>query len=198
MSRWREFRLWYRAGPVSSELFSFKKERLVLLLDRLRVGYSFILDEPDFVLVRIQVDADGESTLMKELEQAIRDPSPFSKVTIEDWSPDQDARTRIADALSRLQSASPLPPEFKGPGWQIVGRGANGAWVIQDQNLEEKVEEFAKFISEVAGKFTVAYLRAMPSRVEDRWLKSLFVHVLLDSISTNLVEEKEVRDFPAI
>ena len=79
-----------------------------------------------------------------------------------------------------------------------MGRDLNGSWNVGGQDLEEKIDEFARFMSEVAGTFTLAYLQSMPRRVEDRWLKSLFIHLLSDSISTPQNEESEIRAFPYI
>lgn len=208
---WSEFQLrWKESQPYDpNEVFKFKKERLLPLFDELGVGYWFTLDEPDWVLIRLIVDSDAQRELVKQrLESLIAGASPFARVTVDVWSPEDDARRRIVDALGRLKQAVALPSEFKGPGWHISGQWpvqVTGAapLAIGEQDLDEKTRQFASFMAEVAGKFTEAYLRAMPDRIDDRWLKSVFVHLLLNSISTPMNidgggEEREIRYFPAI
>ena len=53
-------------------------------------------------------------------------------------------------------------------------------------------------MTRVLGVFTERYLLEMPFRVEDRWLMSVFLHLMLDSISVWHLEEKEIREFPFI
>ncbi len=196
--RWREVRLWYKSGATLDGVFSFKRESLAPLLRKEGVSYAFILDEPEFVLARMELDSEGEARLTVELESVVRTSTQFSKVTFEEWSPVQDARTRIVDALARLRAAGGVSSGLEGPGWQVLGRDSDGTWKVGNQEFDEKVADFARFMSEVAGRFTLAYLQSMPRRVEDRWLKSLFVHLLLDSVSTPQNEEAEIRAFPYI
>jgi hypothetical protein len=202
---WKEFRLWYRQRPAQTsdidEIFAFKKHVLVPALDGLGIDYAFILDEPDFVLVRVEVSPDAEARAKVAFEQAIQGSSPFSKLTTEDWSPEADARDRIQRALIQLQAMG-APANLSGKGWWIQGdyptNTVVGSLQIREMPIDEKVRESASFMAKVAGEFTLAYLRSMPSRVEDRWLKSLFAHLLLDSISTPQDEEKQIRGFPYI
>jgi hypothetical protein len=206
---WYEFQLRYKPGYQYNPdgMFAFKQKMLMPLLDRLGVSYAFILDEPEYVLVRLKLNSEeAREEARKGLEGVVAASLEFSALTVDRWSPEADARNRIQAALGRLSAVAQLPTDFKGPGWQIMGRVPSGALagslIIKDQDLDEKVAEFAAFISEVAGQFTLAYLRTMPGRVQDRWLKSLFVHLLLNSISTpnmpNGGEEQEIREFPAI
>jgi hypothetical protein len=207
---WVEYQLRWAIGAAysASAVFRFKKERLLPALDALKVPYWLTLDEPDWLLVRIQVSSDERKLeLQREIESSIQGSPLFSHVTVDAWSPTADAENRIKSTLGRLSQSASLPAGFKGPGWKIEGRVGGprqaGGWLIGEQPMDEKVAEFAIFMTKVAGEFTAAFLRSMPNRVEDRWLKSVFVHLLLNSISTpmaknGLGEEREVRDFPPI
>ncbi|MCI4327890.1 MAG: hypothetical protein L3K16_09755, partial [Thermoplasmata archaeon] len=107
------------------------------------------------------------------------------------------AKYWIRGSLVTLRAKGAVPAEFVGDGWGIAGK-SGGAWQLRPEEFDDKVEEFATFIARIAGRFTLDYVRHMPSRVDDRWLKSVFVHLLLNSISTSKPEEAEVREFPYI
>ncbi|MHC3130040.1 MAG: hypothetical protein IBV52_08215 [Candidatus Bathyarchaeota archaeon] len=62
--------------------------------------------------------------------------------------------------------------------------------------MDLKKKEFAVFMTKVVGKFTRAYVKEMPRIVKDRWLLSVLLHLLLNSISVDKVQEKETREFP--
>jgi hypothetical protein len=195
-ARWREYRLWYKAPPSADDLFKFKKEQLLPLLNRLGLTYSLILDQQQFVLVRVQIDLEAESRLQEELSGAGSKNGLFARVTVESWDPVDDARRRILDALERARkdapvyTGKPLVGGTAGRGWKVAGRDASsGVWVVQDDNIDAKAIEFGQFMSRVAGEFTAAYIREMPRRIDDRWLMSLFLHLLLDSVSTHQGEE---------
>ena len=59
-----------------------------------------------------------------------------------------------------------------------------------------KSEMFAKLMTKVLSRFTREFLREIPEYIEDRWLMSLFIHLLLNSIS--IWHETEVRMFPYV
>jgi hypothetical protein len=207
---WVEYQLRWVAGLRydPDAVFLFKKEVLLPALDACHIDYSFILDEPEWVLVRVQVEDDQrKAEILGKLLTAIQGSPLFSTITVDVWSPEKDARDRITGALQRLGHSVALPPGFKGPGWRVYGQAGTqaqpGSLAIAEQPIEEKVEEFVAFITHVAGRFTEEYLRAMPRRIDDRWLKSVFVHLLLNSISTPMTpdgkgEEGETRGFPPI
>jgi hypothetical protein len=131
----------------------------------------------------------------------------ISKVTLDGWSPIEDAKKRILEARKRAEKLSQIPEvpmEIQGleeiplGGWMIIGKTPNGKWKAEAEKLDKQIEAFSVFMTKVVGKFTKAYIKEMPYRVEDRWLMSVFMHLLLDSISTWKPEEKEIREFPYV
>ena len=78
-------------------------------------------------------------------------------------------------------------------GWKIE-TWCMGRWRARPDDLKVKTEKFARFMSKIIGKFTRAYLEEMPERVDDRWLLSVFIHLLLHSISEQRFE-RETRAF---
>ena len=145
-----------------------------------------ILDEPGFILLRVEADNGITGRIRASLEEAIR--PIFSQITAQSWSPQADAKNRILDARRRAGILDGIP----GEGWMIKGKNPNGWWIPAPEDLDKQVTAFSTFMSKVLGKFTKAYLKEIPYRVEDRWLMSVFVHLILDSVSTNQTEENEI------
>lgn len=201
--KWRELRFWYSErfrsrGPEGWRvLYDFKRNSLLPILERYNIHDFLILDEPEFVLLRIEVDEEKLSEIKRAAQSSVEQSPDFTRVTVVDWSPEADARTRILGARERARE---MGISFLGiplGGWKITGRRA-GRWIAAPDDLERKTGEFARFMSRVAGRFTRAYLQEIPQGVDDRWLLSVFIHLLLDSVSVWQRPEKEARAFPFI
>jgi len=211
--KWYELRCWYSDRFKAEEegwriLYNFKRNVVLPILEQHRIDYFLTLDEPDFVLFRIEVD----SGRLSEVEEAIRDyierDPYFSRLTVVDWSPEEDARGRILWARERAKSLGIPFDGIPEGGWRI--KGSDGVriikrldalaittcWVAAPDDLERKVGEFARFMGRIAGRFTRAYLKEIPEQVDDRWLLSVFIHLLLNSISVWKNAEEEARAFP--
>jgi hypothetical protein len=191
MSQWTELRLWYNGQRTPEELFFWKKEQLVPVLDDLSIERFLILDEPQFIVLRIELPDAIVSQLQSTLQTLL--VPLFINLTREVWIPEDDARNRIISVRSRvIQGALSSGNE----GFAIIGKGQDGKWLDAPAELDQQMKTFATFMTDVAGSFTKHYLRSMSSRVSDRWMLSVFIHLLLDSVSTWQSEEKEARDFP--
>jgi hypothetical protein len=192
MTQWCEFRLWYAAIPRPDDLFAFKREHLVPVLEKHGIKYFLLLDEPEFLLSRVEADDELAKGIESSLNESIRFGSLFSKVTVARWTPEKDARERILAARERAH----VPINVSEGGWMVKGKSPDGRWVMVGEDLDKQVRAFSLFMSRVVGKFTENYLKEMPYRVEDRWLTSVFLHLILDSISVWQKEEDESREFP--
>lgn len=192
MGEWREFRLWYATTPDPDALFRFKRTKLLPVVQKYGIVNFLVLDEPEFVLLRVEAEEQVEKLIESSLKDCVQSTQLFGRVTVESWSPIADARSRILAARQRVG----VPAEIPDGGWMIKGKTADGKWVPAPEDLDKQVEAFSTFISRVVGKFTKAYIEEMPYRVEDRWLTSVFLHLILDSISTWQREENESREFP--
>ncbi len=187
---WNEFRLWYGDNISKEALYEFRK-KIMSRLDELKVDNFLILNEPKFVLLRVQSNMKNDE-IEKNLSETIKkSDGAFSKVDVIEWDPKADARGRILGAAQRLGI------ELKEKqGWKVVGREPlNQHWELTEDDLDKKVEEFSTFMTRVAGKFTKAYIEKMPRPVDDRWLLSVMLHLLLNSIALDSNQEKEAREF---
>ena len=151
-----------------------------------------ILNEPKSVIFRIQIDDETKDIIQKNLQEIIKQSeNAFSRITIENWNPEEDARNRIMGAAQRLGL------KLKdGQGWMISGlEPLRKHWTPTEDNLDLKIKEFSTFMTKVVGKFTKAYVKEMPRLVQDRWLLSVLIHLLSNSISVDQIQENESRAF---
>lgn len=191
---WYEFRLWYGEKVDIEKLYDLRK-LLLPILDQHKIEDFLVLNEPEFVLFRVEVEEETKKVIEKSLKEIVeQSENTFSRITIEKWFPEQDARDRILKAAKKLG----LRLE-EGKGWMIAGREPlNRNWVPIEDNLHLKIKEFVVFMTKVVGKFTRAYVKEMPRIVKDRWLLSVLLHLILNSISVDQVQEKETREFPYV
>ena len=190
MNEWHELRLWYGTPKNQNHLFEYKRTHMLSVLATHHIANFLVLDETDFVVLRIEANKSIVEVVKLSLEGSIS--TLFSRITVEDWSPTKDARDRILSAKGKLPA---LPSANPDDGWAVHGKNQDGQWVITPENLDRQVSAFSTFMARVLGQFTGYYLREMPYRVEDRWLMSLFVHLMLNSISTWRSEEQDIREF---
>jgi hypothetical protein len=214
MAEWYEFRLWWDTNrkydnvfTFINYVFTFKKKCILAVLDKYGIDDFLMLDEPGFVLLRVNVSKQCSNQILEYFEEQIKTEPLVSKVTLDVWSPTEDAKNRILEARKRAEKISQdpeVPMEIQGleeiplGGWMINGRTPDGKWKAEAEKLDKQIEAFSIFMTKVVGNFTKAYIKEMPYRVEDRWLMSVFIHLLLDSISIGHTEEYEMRGFPFI
>jgi len=191
---WHQFKLWYGDSPGPEKLYTFRKS-LFPILEQHAIENFLVLNEPEALYFRIETKFGNLKEIEEKLNTLVSQSGKlFSKVTHEKWSPEEDARARILAAAQRLG----LRVE-EGKGWKIVGRDPlNHLWIPTVDELDLKTNEFATFMSSVLGKFTRTYVEQMPRYVDDRWLLSVLVHLILDSISINQFQEQDVREFPFV
>jgi hypothetical protein len=186
--------LWYGGRVTLETLYSLRK-LLFPILDRHHIPNFLVLNEPEFVLLRVEIEENTEKYIAESLQDLINSSEGLlSRVTIEDWSPEKDAEDRILGAAQRLGLKLD-----EGKAWMIAGREPlNRQWVPTEDDLQLKTKEFSIFMTKVAGRFTRAYVEEMPRPIKDRWLLSVLIHLILNSISVDQVQEQETRDFPYV
>ena len=194
---WREFRFWYSAGLTTSpdildKLYRFK-QKLISTIDQYKIEDFLILDEGKFFLLRVELSDEKAKQMEQYLRKMVDHNPDFKKLTVESWSPVEDAKTRILGARERAKEMGISFTGIPEGGWKIETR-RDDRWIAKPDNLDLKSEKFATFMSRVVGKFTRAYLQEIPERVNDRWMLSVFIHLLLHSISEQQFE-RETRAF---
>ena len=115
----------------------------------------------------------------------------FKNISLEDWNPINDARKRILDANNKIG-----PKLTDDKTWRVFGKDySNDKWKLIEEDIELKIKDFEIIMTKIIGKFTKSYIENMPRMLDDRWLLSVMIHLLLNSISLNNYEEKEIREY---
>lgn len=192
---WSEFQLWYGERTPTIDALYETRRQLLTILEKEHLPDFLILNEPKYVLLRVEVDDQGRAEIERLLNDLVAESQGnFARVTVESWSPEDDARGRILSAAGKLGLQLQ-----DGKGWMITGREPlNRLWIPTDDDLDTKIREFAIFMTKVVGQFTRAYISQMPRRISDRWLLSVMTHLLMNSISLHNIEEDEIRAFPYV
>ena len=193
MEEWGEIRFWYADNVSRTSLYEFKREVLLPTLDEFGIASFLFLDQHKFLPLRIHCSEKTFDKLIIRLEGDL--PPMFTRISKETWSPTFDAENRIISAKQRLSGDDYL---YGKVGWKILGKDENDQWLMANEDLDQQVEAFSIFMTEVLGVFTKQYIERMPYMVEDRWMLSVFVHLMLDSISVWQDVEGEVREFPYV
>ncbi|MGP8070352.1 MAG: hypothetical protein ACLP5V_10725 [Candidatus Bathyarchaeia archaeon] len=192
---WSEFQLWYSETVPTIDALYETRRQLLTILEKKQITDFLILNEPKYLLLRVETDDQNRNEIREALADLVgQSQGRFARVAVDNWSPEDDARTRI------LNAARALGLQLQdGTGWKIAGREPlNKLWVPTDDDLNTKIREFTIFMTKVVGQFTKAYVDQMPRRMTDRWLGSVMTHLLLNSISVNNYEEEEIRSFPYV
>lgn len=193
MDGWRELRCWY-AGEASREsLYGYKRSVILPILEEFGIDVFLCLDQNKFFPLRVHSSEEVFDNLLTRLERDL--PPMFERISKEAWSSTFDAENRIISAKQQLSGDDYI---FGKTGWKILGKDENGQWLIDTEDLEKQADAFSIFMTEVLGAFTKQYIEKMSYMVEDRWMLSVFVHLMLDSISVWQDVEEEVREFPYV
>ena len=204
MKKWYEIQICYsesfRSQPIWSDTYRLKREGLLPILDKYKIDDFLTLDEPGFVLFRVEIDGAVLGQVICDLKEFISKGQSFSNINVVDWSPEADARARILDAKQRALAGGVFFPQgIPEGGWKVLVRGQiNKNWVAGPDDLERKVAEFSRFMARVNGQFTRAYIKEIANGVDDPWMLSVFMHLLFDSVSIWQDTENLSRAFPFI
>ena len=123
---------------------SFQEAEMLKVLNANHIEYFLVLDEPEFTLIRIEGSRDLADQVKMSIEAL--GSELFSRLTIELWYPENDARARIFGARERAG----LPKAEEG--WKIIGLDATGKWLLAPKDLFKQQSAFASFMARVAGE----------------------------------------------
>lgn len=204
MKKWCEIQICFSEAfknqPDWNDPYKLKRECLLPILDEYKIENFLTLDEPDFVLFRVEIDEGVLEKIVADIKEFISKGSRFSSINTAEWSPEDDARSRILSAKQRaVEMGVAFPNGVSEKGWKILGFDhTTRKWHGGPDDLERKIAEFSRFMAKVNGQFTRAYLSEIENGIDDPWLLSVFVHLLLDSISIWQGTENMARAFPFI
>jgi len=151
-------------------LYGFKRDVLLAILERHKIRDFLLLDEPECVLLRINVQQEKILDIKSEIQNSVQQSqySSYIKeaVDVVDWSPEGDARDRILSARKRAEQIGISFSGIPEGDWKIDGsKGIIFAkdldrltvaenWSAARDDIERKTKEFAGFMTKVVGQFT--------------------------------------------
>lgn len=223
--KWYELRTWgsdelstlIKENPIKAceILYIFKREILLPIIEKHDIQDFLILDEflgeDRFILLRVNVDEETVKQIKNNIDNIMKQSRfkrYFTDVKYKDWFPEKDANERILGARERAIKSGISFEGVSEIGWKVTGiKGYKFGlglgecyvsinWAVAPDDIKRKIEVFSLFMTKVVGQFTKAFLSEFPEYIDDRWLLSLFVHLLLNSIS--MWQENEIRQFPVI
>lgn len=200
---WHEIRIMFSESGEPrnwpSENYEFIRQRLFQIvddvgLDRYLIFSYFKEGQRDYI--RFRIEADEEKSLkVKETLDKMKGKGTIFDYECESWSAKNDAELRIDSTREKIQEMSNI--QIPADNWRIAGR-ADDKWAIGPGDYSRKVRQFTIMMEEVIGQCTRIFMDKLEEKPDDRWLMSVFVHLLLNSICCSESEENEVRTFPAV
>lgn len=173
------------------------------LTERLAIRDFHILNyfEPnkrDYIRFRAELDPSVRRKLESEFALLVRE-GKMMRFERDDYDAAGDWDRRIQSVSREIgawleKNGSSLPAG----GWTVAGTTSKGEWVVLPGDDAGRKQQWVRFLTKVLGRLTVVFVKAMDMKPEDRWLMSVFLHLLLNSIACHGQEEQEIRGFPAI
>jgi len=203
MNKWQEFRLIItheaKRKVWPKDNYDLIRSSLLPIINQIDLEEFLILNyfQPGREdLIRFRVPAETQILqIVKEHLDNLKIKGIIHDYEEEVWEPAKDASNRINSAKAKLEQG--FKTRIETTGWQIVGK-TNSQWMISSIDYGKKLSDFNTILTRVVGRCTKAFIEELGERPIDRWLMSLFIHLLLNSICCSKVEEREIRDFPYV
>lgn len=205
MSQWYEFRLIFSEGDKTrgsvwpEENYQFIKNQLIPLIKRLHITNFHILNyfdlsltnpnERDFIRLRVEVNESLLKQLKDEIINMIRE-GEIIRYEYETHSLRKDAEDRIESV--RLQLIKMIGRDID-KNWDIAGIQDGLLQIAMTADYDKKVKDFENFLGNVLGNFIIAFYEQISEKPYDKWLMSLFMHLMLNSICFDKTEEITIR-----
>lgn len=206
---WYEFKLFFsdasQTRDWTRENYDFIRSNILPIIMKVGIvnfqmlNYFNSTKGEDLIRFRVEaspailIKVEDEIGRMKQ-EGRIRD---YSK---ESYDPRRDAERRIESVRRKLETSL---GKAVSENWKIVGL-RDGKLIVDESDATayaKKVEAFEAFLCRILGKWTKLFVEEIDSKPDDKWLASLFVHLMMNSIAYSgpdyPSEEDAIRKTPA-
>jgi hypothetical protein len=135
----------------------------------------------DFIRFRVEV---APAILMKVEDEIgrLKQKGRIRDYSKESYDPRLDAERRIESVRQKLEALWGKPVSRN---WKVVNL-TDGTLIVDESDATayaKKVEAFEAFLCRIVGKWTKLFVEEIDSKPDDRWLVSLFVHLMMNSIA---------------
>jgi len=191
---WKEYKLIVTDPPMYQGHFGLIKKELIPYVKRRCLDFwitNYWNQNEDFILFRVK----GNTTQHKRVENLLNkliSKSLINRYIISTWNPRKDAKTRINNLATRI-------PNFN-PKTHRIEAFTNVLTVYPDPNFNERMKQLMTLF-ESLGECTKILYTNLKSKPEDKWIMSLFIHLLLNSLDYSgpnpPSDEVNIRSIPA-
>ena len=192
---WIQFKLVITEPARHTEHFYLIKNEIIPFINHNSIPFwvtNYKNPNEDFILFRVKVNGTQLNTVNTFLNDLIN-RTLLVRYETSTWSPSNDAESRI-NGLSKIKGFNPSRARIE----SVTDKKIN---FIPDSNIDERKEQFTALF-ESLGECTKAIYSRLHSKPKDKWIMSVFIHLLLNSLDysgpSGDCEENRIRHIPPI
>lgn len=205
---WHEFKLFFSDASESRnwrrENYDFIRSHIIPTITKIDIPNFQILNYfnpsqgEDFIRFRVEA---SPATIMRVDDEIgrLKQQGLIRSFSKESYNPRQDAERRVECVRQKLEARWGKPVSTN---WKIVGLRDNNLAVDESDTTAyaKKLEAFEAFLGRILGKWTKLFFEEIDIKPDDKWLVSLFIHLLINSIAYSGPgtgsEEDAIRKIP--
>lgn len=193
---WYEFRLIFSDASQKrnwgEENFHFIKKHIVPITSQFEILNFHVLnyfnpsERTDFIRFRVEVSQKELLSLLSKFDE-LKHNADIMDYQYEKWCPRGDVERRMEDVRQQLERIwrNSVENKIVDKNWKLIDC-VDEKYIIDETDYNEfskKAEAFKIFITRILGPWTKLFIEEMKLKPEDRWLLSLFIHLLLNSLA---------------
>ena len=194
ISVWKEYKLTITDPPNYKDHFELIKDELIPFIDKHCLPFwitNYWNQTEDYILFRVKGDQTELSSVTSYLN-GLKNMGLIVRFKPKPWDPRTDAQNRINGLPNKI-------PLFDPKTHRIDKYSSNAVFTIKDPNFKERKEQLTSLF-ESLGECTKAIYSHLNSKPNDKWIMSLFIHLLLNSLDYSgpkySSDEYNIRQMP--
>lgn len=194
ISVWKEYKLTITDPPNHKDHFDLIKDELIPFIDKYCLPFwitNYWNQNEDYILFRVKGD-QKELSSVKSFLNGLKNKGLIVRFKPKPWDPRMDAQNRIKGLSNKI-------PLFDPKTHRIDNYSSNTLFTIKDPNFKERKEQLTNLF-ESLGECTKAIYTHLKSKPNDKWIMSLFIHLLLNSLDYSgpnySSDEYQIRQMP--
>jgi len=195
LENWKEYKLIVTEPARYSEHFNLIQNEIISFISENSIPFwvtNYKNPNEDVILFRVKVN-EAQLNIVKDfLEGLVYRSLLVRYYHPSNWTPSGDAESRIDGLSKKVRGFNPNTHRIEA----FTSRGLGCA---PDSNIDERKEQLSA-LYESLGECTKAIYTRLPSKPKDKWIMSLFIHLLLNSLDFSGpdegTEESNIRHIP--
>ncbi len=192
-TNWTQFKLIITEPTRYNGHFDLIKNEIIPFITNNSIPFwvtNYWNQNEDYILFRVNLNENQLDGVTAFLDNLI-ERDLIVRYETSNWDIRGDAEARI-NGLSRFSGFNPNTT-------RIERFNNNQIFSIPDTNIDEREDQLLSLF-ESLGECTKAIYSRLSSRPEDKWIMSVFIHLLLNSLTysgpTGDCEENRIRQIP--